>query len=125
MCSSSVVCGAKSLQSCLTLCDLTVAHQAPLSMGFSSKNTGVGCHFLLQGSFLTQGSNPSLFRLLHWQACSLPPAPPGKPDRFCSSSGNIVESDGLNGHVDSSRCILSTGHISVKNKIHLLVSRQL
>ena len=26
----------------------TVAHQAPLSVGFSSKNTGVGCHFLLQ-----------------------------------------------------------------------------
>ena len=23
------------------------------------KNTGVGCHFLLQGIFLTQGSNPS------------------------------------------------------------------
>jgi len=28
-----------------------VAHQAPLSMGFSSKNTGVGCHALLQGIF--------------------------------------------------------------------------
>ena len=27
----------------------TVAHQASLSMKFSSKNTGVGCHFLLQG----------------------------------------------------------------------------
>ena len=26
----------------------TVAHQAPLSMGFPSKNTGVGYHFLLQ-----------------------------------------------------------------------------
>ena len=26
----------------------TVAHQASLSMGFSRKNTGVGCHFLLQ-----------------------------------------------------------------------------
>ena len=25
----------------------TVAHQAPLSMGFSRKNIGVGCHFLL------------------------------------------------------------------------------
>ena len=25
-----------------------------------SKNTGVGCHFLLQGFFLTQGSNPCL-----------------------------------------------------------------
>ena len=37
------------------------------------KNTGVGCHFLLQGIFPTQGSNPFL---LHWQADSLPP---GKP----------------------------------------------
>ena len=36
------------------------------------KNTGVGCHFLLQGIFLTQGSNPHLFRLLHWPAGSLP-----------------------------------------------------
>ena len=26
----------------------TAAYQAPLSMGFSGKNTGVGCHFLLQ-----------------------------------------------------------------------------
>ena len=26
----------------------TVAHQAPLSMGFPAKNTGMGCHFLLQ-----------------------------------------------------------------------------
>ena len=26
----------------------TAAHQVPLSLGFSSKNTGVGCHFLLQ-----------------------------------------------------------------------------
>ena len=26
----------------------TIAQQAPLSVGFSSKNTGVGCHFLLQ-----------------------------------------------------------------------------
>ena len=34
-----------------------VAHQAPLSMGFPSKNNGVGCHFLLQGTFPTQRSN--------------------------------------------------------------------
>ena len=33
------------------------------------KNIGVGCHFLLQGIFLTQGSNP---HLLHWQADALP-----------------------------------------------------
>ena len=41
-------------------------------MGFPSKNTGVGCHFLLQGIFLTQGSNPRLLCLLHWQANFLP-----------------------------------------------------
>ena len=50
----------------------SVARQAPLSMGFPSKNTGVGCHFLLQGIFLTQGSNPRLLRVWHWQADSLP-----------------------------------------------------
>ena len=36
---------------------------------FPGKNTGVGCHFLLQGIFPTQGLNMSL---LHWQAGSLP-----------------------------------------------------
>ena len=38
----------------------TVAHQAPLSMGSPGKDTGVGCHSLLQGIFLTLGSNPGL-----------------------------------------------------------------
>ena len=42
------------------------------------KNTGVGCHFLLQGIFQTQGSNPRLSCLLHGQKGSLPLAPPGK-----------------------------------------------
>ena len=27
----------------------TVVHQAPLTMEFSSKHSGVGCHFLCQG----------------------------------------------------------------------------
>ena len=46
-------------QSCLTLSDPEgFSCQAPLSMGFSTKNTAVGCHFLLQGIFLTQGLNP-------------------------------------------------------------------
>ena len=43
------------------------------------KNTGVGCPALLQGIFLTQRSNLHLLHLLHWQAGSLPLAPPGKP----------------------------------------------
>ena len=37
-------------------------------MGFSGKNTGVGCHGPLQEIFPTQGSNPYLLYLLHWQA---------------------------------------------------------
>ena len=48
-------------------------------MGFSSKNTGVGCHFLLQGIFPAQVSNPCLLSLLNWQADSLPTEPSGKP----------------------------------------------
>ena len=35
------------------------------------------CHFLLQGIFLNQGSNP---RLLHWQADSLPLSHQGSPN---------------------------------------------
>ena len=36
-------------------------------------------HAILQGIFPTQGSNPHLLYLLHWQAGSLMLAPPGKP----------------------------------------------
>ena len=54
----------------------TVAYQAPLSMGSPGKNIGVGCNFLLQGIFLTQGSNP---HLLHWQADSSPLSHRGNP----------------------------------------------
>ena len=48
---------AKLFQYCPTLWDPMDLQQAPLSMGFStSKNTGVGCHFLLQGDL----SNPKI-----------------------------------------------------------------
>ena len=47
----------------------TVALQAPLSMGFSGKNTGAGCHFLLQMIFPTKGLNP---HLLHCRWILLP-----------------------------------------------------
>ena len=56
----------------------TVAHQALLSLGFSGKNPGMGCHFLLQGIFPTQGLNPCLLHLLHWQVDSLPLSHLGK-----------------------------------------------
>ena len=54
-------------QLCLTLCN-TIDCSPPGSSvhGYSpSKNTGVNCHALLQGIFLTQGSNLSLLCLLN------------------------------------------------------------
>ena len=47
---------------------------------FPGKDTGVGCHFLLQRNFLTQGLNLSLLCLLHWQTDSLTLVPPVKPN---------------------------------------------
>ena len=64
---------AKSLQSCPTLSSpMDCSHQAPLSWDSPGKNTEVGCHAFFQGIILTQGLNPSLLHLLHWQAGSLP-----------------------------------------------------
>ena len=39
---------------------------------FPDRNTRLGSHFLLQGSFPMQRSHPRLLGLLHWQADSLP-----------------------------------------------------
>ena len=58
---------AKSLQACPALCN-PVDWGPPGSCvhrNFPGKNTGVGCHALLQRIFLTQGLNPHLVCLLH------------------------------------------------------------
>ena len=49
-------------QSCLTLCDPMDCSPPGPSVHWDSpgKNTGVGCHALLQGIFPTLGSNPDL-----------------------------------------------------------------
>ena len=57
----------------------SVVCQAPCPWDCPGKNTGGGCHFLLQGIFPTRGLNPHLSHLLHWQVGSLPLASPGKP----------------------------------------------
>ena len=71
---------------CLTLATpQTITHQAPLSMRFPRQDTGVGCQFLLQGIFLTQGLNPHLLQC-RWfpalQVDSLPTKPPGSHTGF-------------------------------------------
>ena len=64
---------AKQLQSCLTLsCPLDCSLPgSSVPWGSPGKNTGVGCHALLQGIFLTKGSNPCLLCLMHRQAASI------------------------------------------------------
>ena len=56
---------AQSLQSCPTLCDPMNCSPSRLLCPWDSpgKNTGVGCHALLQGIFPTHGLNPSFLHL--------------------------------------------------------------
>ena len=49
---------------------------------FSGKDTGLGCHFLLQRIFPTQGSNLCLLCLLHWQMDSLQLYLLGNPNMY-------------------------------------------
>ena len=56
----------------------TVAQQVLYPWNSPGKNSEVGCHALLQGIFLTQGSKSFLLHLLHGEAGSLPLVPPEK-----------------------------------------------
>ena len=79
------------LQSVLCVCAQMFSHGSSLGpdglwparllcpWDFPGKNTGVGCHFLLQGTFPTQGSN---LHLLHWQMDSLPLRHLGSPTGY-------------------------------------------
>ena len=52
-----------------------------------NKNIGVACHALLQGIFLTQGSNPPLLQM---RAGSLPLELPGNPTYDLNLPGNCM-----------------------------------
>ena len=72
-----VVLGAQLLSYAPLFCHPVEPHARLLCLwGFPEKNTGVGCHFLLQGIFLTHGLD---LWLLHWQVDSFIMEPPGKP----------------------------------------------
>ena len=61
-------------QLCLTLCNPMDCSPSGSSLHgiFQARILKQRCHFLLQGIFPTQGLNPRLLSLLHWQADSLP-----------------------------------------------------
>ena len=60
----------KSLQLYLTLCD-PMDHRPPIialcPWDSPDKNTGVGCHALLQGIFPTPGLKSESLTSLHWR----------------------------------------------------------
>ena len=79
-------------QSCLALCGPRLWPARVLCPWDSpGKDTGVGCHFLLQMIFLTQGLNPGL---LHHRWTLSPSEPPGKdasyhPSRFYCTAHSV------------------------------------
>ena len=56
----------------------TLAHQAPLSMGFSEQEYWSGLPCPPPGILPDPEIEPTSLHLLHWQAGSLPRVPPGK-----------------------------------------------
>ena len=83
--------------SVVSICDSAPSStRLPCPWDSLGKSTGVGCQALLQGIFPTQGAYP---HLLDWPACSLLPAPPGKPSsaflRPCSVVSDSLRPYGL------------------------------
>ena len=78
------------MSSCLTL-SISNSLQPPglyptrllCPWNFLGKNTGMDCHFLLQGIVLTQGLNSRLLCLLYWQTDYLPLSRLGGPRKQC------------------------------------------
>ena len=77
-------------QSCLTLCDPMDCSPSDSSVHGDSpgKNTGVGCHALLQGNLPNPGIEPRSPTL---QADSLQSEPPGKPKNIVVGSLSFLQ----------------------------------
>ena len=76
-----IIAESEVTQSCPTFCDPMDRNLPGSSVHgiFQAKVLRVGCHFLLQGIFPTQQSNPGL---LHCRQNALPSEPPGKPSHY-------------------------------------------
>ena len=123
------VCVCVCVHSCVTVCD-SMDNSLPGSSvhGISQeKLLRVGCHFLLQGIFPTQGSNPRLLCLLHWQAGSLPLASPFQLPNISlysmESRPGVAHLQGRGIHVQSELSILEfwiiPSFLSSKSDRHL------
>ena len=86
-------CCVKSLHSRPTLHDpMEPPCQAPLSMAFSRQNTGVGCHALFQGIFLTDGK---INLWVHQRSCDVPLGLPFNVTQYAVLQSLIAHVTGL------------------------------
>ena len=117
---------AKSLQSRPTLCNPMDCSPPELLCPWNSpgQNTGVDCHFIIKGIFLTQRlKNMGPLCLLHRQVGSLQLAPPGKPSDstlqsksscsrallICKEKSNITsEKNGIRGENGGSLALVGS-----------------
>ena len=76
-------------------------------MGFFSKNTGVGCHFLLQRIFPTQGSNLQVPCLLHCRWFLYPLSHQGSPKQRIQNVSAGAGEEKKQGYQDNSKCLSS------------------
>ena len=87
--SPSAVIFSKVTQSCwLFATPWTVAYQDS-PWDFPGKSTRVGCHFLLQGIFPTQGSNPGLLHCRQMLYCLSQPRQCVKKQRHYSANKSL------------------------------------
>ena len=117
MTKGACVC-AKVLQLCLTLwhpMDWSSPGSSPRDS--PGENPGAACHPLFQGIFLTQGLNLLLFNFWHWEAGSLPLAPPGKPSLEGGTESMSLKKQELTApfsYTVSSRLLISHFYSSTK-----------
>ena len=71
----------------------TVGRQAPLPWDSPGKNTGMGCHALLQGIFPAQGWNLHLFCLLRWRLALLEKPLLGLAPSFICNLSSLLPRD--------------------------------
>ena len=83
VCVRARTCAPSVVQLCPTLCDAMDCSPTRIlyPWNFPGKHVGAGCHCLLQGIFLIQGSNLYLLSFLSWQVnffyhCATWKAPP-------------------------------------------------
>ena len=87
---------------------------------YPSENTGVGCHFLFQGTFLIQGLN---LCLLHWQVDSLPLSHLGNPNQWAPLNKNNLKY--RRSHAQNILCCIVSNREKVKSVTLVLKLQQI